>query len=100
MNYASDMRTFVYRLSLWSAESRRIPVITGIMFDGRDGAGVVAQIRRARQFSEHFAAFAYNALFDRFDTAGLPLQDGKRTARRTLRARVAAEINQRCATAF
>lgn len=65
MNYAGDMKLFTERTRVWSGMRSRVPVVTGVMFDGRDAATVVKQIERARASSPHFAAFAYNSLFER-----------------------------------
>lgn len=65
MNYASDAQTFGGRLRTWSSMGARVPVVTGVMFDQRDARTVIGQIREARRHSPHFAAFAYNAMFER-----------------------------------
>jgi uncharacterized lipoprotein YddW (UPF0748 family) len=88
MNYTDDARMFAGRLKEWSAAPARIPVITGVMFDRRDGSTVVAQIRRVKEGSPHFAAFAYNSLFERLDRAGRPRKDQQSAARAALRKRV------------
>jgi uncharacterized lipoprotein YddW (UPF0748 family) len=88
MNYASDMETYSRRLSAWSAARSRVPVITGVMFDKRDAALVADQVGRARQQGTHFAAFAYNSLFERLDRAGRPIRDDQSPSRAALRQRV------------
>lgn len=65
MNYAEDMATFDGRLSQWSRRTTSPLVVTGIMFDQRSPATVIAQIQRAIRHGTHFAAFAYNSLFER-----------------------------------
>jgi uncharacterized lipoprotein YddW (UPF0748 family) len=85
MNYAPDMPTFRKRLSEWVAMRPRIPVVTGIMFDKRDGAIVVEQVRRVRQSTKHFSAFAYNSLFERRDARGRRAMDEQSGHRAALR---------------
>ena len=53
----------------------------GIMLDGRDASLIVRQISRASQTSGHFAAFAYNSLFERLDARGRPIRDEHSPAR-------------------
>lgn len=85
MNYASTTQGFERNLSTWSAVARRVPVVVGIMFDGRSGELVRSQLAMARRTGGHFSAFAYNALFDRRDTNGRPRSDEKSDARAALR---------------
>ncbi len=88
MNYAQDGRDFGRRVAVWSAMKTSIPVVMGVMFDGREPASVIAQIGRARAAQPHFAAFAYNALFERMDPQGRPHRDGQSAARAALRRQV------------
>ncbi len=88
MNYSGDMRIFTKRLYEWSAMRLRIPVVVGVMFDQRSASTVVAQIQRARKYTAHFSAFAYNSLFERrMRTAG-HRRDRDSPARAALRKRV------------
>ena len=88
MNYAPDLRSYVERLVKWSAMRLPIPVVTGVMFDKRDGATVVEQVARARRTTAHFAAFAYNSLFERLDSRGRPIYDRQSASRAALRKSV------------
>jgi hypothetical protein len=65
-----------------------VPVVTGVMFDQRDSSMVVQQIDRARRRSAHFAAFAYNSLFERLDPNGRPIMDAQSGSRASLRRHV------------
>lgn len=94
MNYAADMRTFTKRLSEWAGRRPRIPVVTGIMFDKRDGAIVVEQVRRARRSTKHFSAFAYNSLFERLDQGGRRMMDRQSAGRAALRKRIIPELRR------
>ena len=40
MNYDADMATYSRRLALWRDVSRKVPVVTGVMFDKRDARTV------------------------------------------------------------
>ena len=88
MNYDADMGTYSRRLALWAAGQRRTPVVTGIMFDKRNGQTVAAQIEVATQTARHFSAFAYNSLFERLDRQGRPVRDGQSASRAALRRQV------------
>jgi uncharacterized lipoprotein YddW (UPF0748 family) len=88
MNYAPDTRTFDRRLKLWAPLRSQIPVVTGIMFDQRDAATVIDQVHRARKSTPHFAAFAYNSLFERPDRKGRLVGNGQSASRATLSKRV------------
>jgi uncharacterized lipoprotein YddW (UPF0748 family) len=125
MNYAKDMRTFSTRLAEWSGwvarsnllgraphthhdqavldratrsgHGRRvpIPVVIGVMFDGRDASTVLTQVDRARRSGTHFAAFAYNSLFERLDQSSRPIRDQAGSARAELRKRVIPYLRSR-----
>lgn len=88
MNYAKDMPTFSSRLGQWANARQRVPVVMGLMFDKRSAETVIGQLKLARRTSVHFAAFAYNSLFERFDRSGRPVRDGQSAARAALRRRV------------
>mgnify|MGYP001563059588 FL=1 len=85
MNYAKDLGSYGQRLAEWTAMKPHVPVITGIMFDKRDGSTVRAQVGTARKAAGHFSAFAYNSLFERYDRQGRPAQDGQSPSRAALR---------------
>ncbi|MGD2109781.1 MAG: family 10 glycosylhydrolase [Phycisphaerae bacterium] len=85
MNYTSDTQAFTKTLSTWSDVRRRVPVVVGIMFDKRDGKTVIAQIRGSLRNTPHFAAFAYNSLFERLDRRGRPAPDAQSADRTRLR---------------
>ena len=95
MNYAEDMTNYTGRLAAWSAMRPGIPVVMGIMFDQRSSATVLAQVRRARRSSKHFAAFAYNSLFERLDGKRRPAMDGQSASRAALRKQVIPEVRRR-----
>lgn len=86
MNYASNVGEYAKRQQMWA--SSRVPVVMGIMFDKRDGSTVVAQVDRAEKHNKHFAAFAYNSLFERTDKSGRPVMDGQSSSRAALRKQV------------
>ena len=97
MNYAADMRAFDRRIATWSSTRRNLPVVMGIMLDGRDASLIVRQIARASQTGEHFAAFAYNSLFERLDARGRSIRDEDspaRAARRKALLRVMGQFNR------
>lgn len=88
MNYDADMNTYGARLTSWTANGSRIPVVTGIMFDKRDERLVAHQVSRAAYVGKHFAAFAYNSLFERRDAQGRPIMDEQSAQRAALRRHV------------
>jgi uncharacterized lipoprotein YddW (UPF0748 family) len=92
MNYASEMGTFAQRLTIWSRYSDDVAVIPGVMFDKRPPATVLEQVRRARRSSGHFAAFAYNSLFERRDGSGRAATDGQSASRAALRRAVVPAV--------
>jgi hypothetical protein len=62
------------------------------MFDKRDGAKVIGQVNQAARSGTHFAAFAYNSLFERTDERGRPVMDGQSASRAALRKKVIPHI--------
>lgn len=88
MNYSSDMETYSKRLAGWSGANAKVPVVTGVMFDKRDASLVSHQVGRASAGSSHYAAFAYNSLFERLDRNGNPIMDGQSPSRSDLRRQV------------
>lgn len=86
MNYDSNVNVYAKRQQNWA--SSRVPVVMGIMFDKRDGSTVIAQVDRAAKANKHFAAFAYNSLFERTDRSGRPVMDGQSNSRAALRQQV------------
>ncbi len=92
MNYASDMRSYAQRQQVWASMPGSSAVVMGIMFDKRDGGQVTAQVDRAARSGAHFAAFAYNSLFERTDERGRPVMDGQSASRAALRKRVIPHI--------
>lgn len=86
MNYDSNLSVYTQRQQKWA--SARVPVVMGIMFDKRDGGTVIAQVDRAAKANKHFAAFAYNSLFERTDKSGRPAMDGQSSSRAALRGKV------------
>ena len=94
MNYTADMQTYEKRMALWSSMRLRVPVVTGIMFENRRGADVSRQVHRALAFSRHFAAFAYNSLFERLDSSGKRLKDAQSASREALRRVVIPHVRR------
>jgi len=88
MNYDPDMSTYGARLVSWTSSGSRVPVVTGIMFDKRDERLVAHQVSRAASTGKHFAAFAYNSLFERLDANGQPIMDAQSAQRAALRRHV------------
>jgi len=85
MNYADTMPQFQRQLRAWLGLAPPQQVVTGIMFDKRDPELVVEQVRHTKQNCVHFAAFAYNSLFERLDNSGRPQRDGQSASRESLR---------------
>jgi len=88
MNYEADMGAYTRRLQNWSACSSKVAVVPGVMFDKRDAGKVLAQVHRAVQSGSHFAAFAYNSIFERTDGSGRLITDGQSLSRAELRRRI------------
>ncbi len=88
MNYASSTAVFEKQLRLWLSLTSPQPIVTGVMFDKRDPSLVVDQVQRASIRGHHFAAFAYNSLFERLDEHGQPMRDEQSALRAALRRRV------------
>ncbi len=88
MNYESDLRVYTSRLAAWKSLSHGVPVVTGVMFDKRNAGTVLAQVREATHRETHFAAFAYNSLFERLDRSGRPIMDEQSASRAALRSQV------------
>ena len=88
MNYDADMNTYGARLASWASNRSRVPVVTGIMFDKRDERLVAHQVSRAATTGKHFAAFAYNSMFERLNAKGQPIMDDQSPKRAALRRHV------------
>ena len=94
MNYTDSVGTFEARLAAWRPIAGRIPVVPGIMFDKRDARTVLAQMDRSSVTGGHFAAFAYNSLFERRDGQGRANMDDQSSSRAQLRNLVIPRIRQ------
>jgi uncharacterized lipoprotein YddW (UPF0748 family) len=97
MNYEKDMRVFTRRTGAWFALRPGIPVVTGVMFDKRSSATVRAQIEQVRRSTSgdpHFAAFAYNSLYERLDKRGRRIKDEQSRSRASLRRHVIPYIRR------
>ena len=94
MNYDSDMGTYNQRLAVWTSLRPSVPVVTGVMFDKRDGGTVAEQVARAARAGGHFCAFAYNSLFERLDERGQPIRDGQSASRESLRRALIPQIRR------
>jgi len=92
MNYDSDMRVYAQRQKAWASMPGRAAVVMGVMFDKRDEAKINAQVNQAVRTGTHFAAFAYNSLFERTDDHGRPVMDGQSASRAALRKKVIPHI--------
>lgn len=88
MNYANSAIQFDVQLRSWLALAIPQPVVTGVMFDKRDPDLVADQLARACAGGKHFAAFAYNSLFERRDNRGRPAHDEQSASRAALRRQV------------
>ena len=88
MNYTDSDGTFSDRLRHWMHARSKVAVVTGVMADKRSGETVVRQLDHSRRFTAHFAAFAYNSLFERFDRRGIPTRDDQSASRAALRQRL------------
>ncbi len=88
MNYAEDMRSYNQRVVSWASAPSRVSVVMGIMFDKRRSQTILEQVNLARRKSNHFAAFAYNSLFERLDENGHPIRDEQSRSRASLREQV------------
>ena len=88
MNYTDSLATFSGRLKNWLDARQKVSVVTGVMVDKRSGETVVGQLERSRRITPHFAVFAYNSLFERFDSRGVPVRDKQSPSRAALRDRV------------
>jgi uncharacterized lipoprotein YddW (UPF0748 family) len=102
MNYESDLRVYTNRLAAWTSMRPGVPVVTGVMFDKRNAGTVLAQVHEATRRGTHFAAFAYNSLFERLDRSGRPIMDDQSASRAALRnqliprlRRLATGVNRR-----
>ena len=98
MNYATSMDEFSKRTAVWTAMRPNVPVIMGIMVDKRDSQAVVAQVDHARRTRTHFAAFAYNSLFERLDKQGHPINDEQSPSRASLRRNVIPYVTRLAAS--
>ncbi len=85
MNYASAMGEFEGRFAKWQPWMAQRPVATGIMFDQRDPLLVQGQVTSAVRHGTHFAAFAYNSMFERRDASGRPAMDAQSPSRQQIR---------------
>ncbi len=94
MNYESDLRVYSNRVATWTAMRPRVPVVTGIMFDKRNADTVAQQVREAAGRGTHFAAFAYNSLFERLDGNGRPIMDDQSASRAALRNQVIPRLRR------
>ncbi len=99
MAYDADVIAFDRTLKRWSKMRCRIPVITGIMFDKRDARLVNEQLSRSARTGSHFAAFAYNSLFERRDANGGLARDSSSGARSALRREVIPHMRRLAAAA-
>lgn len=88
MNYAKSMPVYSKRLVQWNAIKENAAIVTGIMFDKRAGVTVRQQLDYAIETGGHFSAFAYNSLFERFDTNGQPQVDDQSPSRAELRKQI------------
>jgi len=94
MNYASSIEEFNRRQAWWSVARLPVPVVTGIMFDKRSPGLVSQQIAQTTRTGGHFAAFAYNSLFERLEASGRPARDKQSAGRSDLRRVIIPQIKR------
>jgi len=94
MNYGDSMPEFELQLRAWLALATPQPIVTGIMFDQRNPQLVVNQVNRAQQSGRHFAAFAYNSIFERLGDDGRPNRDEQSVSRESLRRQVLPALHR------
>jgi uncharacterized lipoprotein YddW (UPF0748 family) len=94
MNYADNMEEFNRRQAKWSARRPPVPVVTGIMFDKRSPRLVSQQIAQVSRTGGHFAAFAYNSLFERLEASGRAARDEQSASRSDLRRVIIPQIKR------
>jgi len=94
MNYSKSISIFDRCLSQWASSRPRIPVVMGVMFDRRQPALVDRQVMQAVRTHGHFAAFAYNSLFERRGANGRPIRDEQSANRSALRKEVVPNIRR------
>lgn len=101
MNYDKSMAEFERHARNWAAlrnaggrGAAGTAVVCGIMFDQRSGGLVLRQLETAQRNGGHFAAFAYNSLFERLDPAGRPLRDQQSASREELRRSVLPAVHR------
>lgn len=85
MNYEGNMRGFDKQASYWLPLQSKTTIVMGIMFDKRNESIVSEQVFRTSYTNHHYAAFAYNSLFERLDARGLPMMDKQSRSRAALR---------------
>lgn len=94
MNYDSDLQGYGRTLDRWRSMKAGKPVITGVMFDKRDARLVSQQVSQARDVNKHFAAFAYNSMFERLDAGGRPIMDAQSPSRAELRRQIIPQMRR------
>ena len=94
MNYDRTAAGFRERLDTWAPVCGRMPVVMGIMFDQRDSGLVVEQLRQTPRTGGHFAAFAYNSMFERLDGQGRARTDQQSASRSALRRDVIPRVRR------
>lgn len=95
MNYDPDLGIYTKRLANWSSFRSQVAVVPGVMFDKREAGKVLAQVNRTSQTGSHFAAFAYNSIFERTDGAGKPIVDAQSPSRAELRRKLIPYLRSR-----
>lgn len=94
MNYEKDLGGYTRRVKTWAGLQGSAPFVTGVMYDKRDASLVKEQTARAIQDGKHFAAFAYNSLFERLDASGRRTMDEQSVQRTELRRVVVPYLRQ------
>lgn len=92
MNYSGTLAEFDRRADKWTPWAGKAVVAQGVMFDKRSAGVVGAQVQSSVRRGGHFAAFAYNSLFERRGEGGRLLTDAQSASRDELRRQVLPAI--------
>jgi uncharacterized lipoprotein YddW (UPF0748 family) len=100
MNYESNIGGFDKYLEVWSQMKTRVPIVMGIMFDKSPPQLIKEQIDHTNRTGSHFAAFAYNSIYERHDADGRPVKDAQSASRASVRRSVVPKIRQKSKAAI
>lgn len=88
MNYEASVQGFSRQVRMWSTLRSKITIVMGVMFDKRNDITISKQLKYIAGTGSHYAAFAYNSLFERLDRNGRPLMDAQSKNRAALRKKM------------